>query len=58
MRILWIVNLIPVEASKELGFDNEVLGGWVESMAKQLRKKQDIELTIVCKSYAVACHSK
>lgn len=50
MKILWIVNLIPVEASKKLGFTNEVLGGWVESMAKQLRKRNDIELVIACKS--------
>lgn len=50
MKILWIVNLIPVEASKEMGFANEVLGGWVESMAKQLRKRDDIELFVACKS--------
>ena len=50
MRILWTVNLIPVEAAKVLGSHSEVLGGWVESMAGQLRGRKDIELGIACKA--------
>lgn len=49
MKILWTVNLIPAEVSVKLGINSEVLGGWVESMAKQLRKKENIELAIACK---------
>jgi len=49
MRVLWTVNLIPTEAAKELGIHSEVLGGWVESMAGQLRNNREIELGIVCK---------
>ncbi len=49
MRVLWTVNLIPAEVSVKLGIASEVLGGWVESMAEQLRKNDDIELGIVCK---------
>lgn len=49
MRVLWTVNLIPAEVSVKLGIASEVLGGWVESMAEQLRKNSDIELGIVCK---------
>ena len=49
MRILWTVNLIPSEAAKELGITSEVLGGWVESMAGQLRDNKEIQLAIVCK---------
>lgn len=49
MRILWTVNLIPSEAARELRIQSEVLGGWVESMASQLRGKEDIELGIACK---------
>lgn len=49
MKILWTVNLIPAEVSLKLGKTAEVLGGWVESMAAQLRKNNDIELGIVCK---------
>ncbi len=50
MRILWTVNLIPAEAAQELGIHSEVLGGWVESMAGQLRGREDIELGIACKA--------
>ena len=49
MKILWTVNLIPAEVSVKLGKTAEVLGGWVESMAEQLRKNSDVELGIVCK---------
>ncbi len=49
MRILWTVNLIPAEVSVKLGKNSEVLGGWVESMAAQLRKNSDVELGIACK---------
>lgn len=50
MRILWTVNLIPSEAAQVLGIHSEVLGGWVESMAAQLRGREDIELGIACKT--------
>ena len=50
MRILWTVNLIPAEAAQVLGLHSEVLGGWVESMAGQLRGREDIELGIACKA--------
>lgn len=52
MRVLWTVNLIPANAAKELQIQSEVLGGWVESMAGQLREKEDIELAIACKCSA------
>ena len=49
MRILWTVNLIPDEMSAQLNFRSEVLGGWVESMASQLREEPDLQLAIACK---------
>lgn len=49
MRVLWTVNLIPTEAAKALDIFSEVLGGWVESMAAQLRGNSEIELGIACK---------
>ena len=49
MRILWTVNLIPAELASALGIHSEVLGGWVESMAAQMRKREEIELAIACK---------
>lgn len=49
MRVLWTVNLIPLEAARKLNMQTEVLGGWVESMAGQLRGRRDIELAIACK---------
>lgn len=49
MKILWSVNLIPAPAAKKLNIKSDVLGGWVESMAAQLCKKEDITLAIACK---------
>lgn len=50
MKILWTVNLIPTDAAKALGIKNDVLGGWVESMAGQLKEYDDAELAICCKT--------
>lgn len=49
MKILWAANLIPADISAKLNIKGEVLGGWVESMARQLREYKDIELAIACK---------
>lgn len=49
MKILWTVNLIPEEPAVKLGIKSEVLGGWVEAMAGQLRNVDNIELAIACK---------
>ncbi len=50
MKVLWTVNLCPTELSEKLGIKKTVLGGWVESMASQLRNRDDITLGIACKS--------
>lgn len=49
MKILWTVNLIPANLTSKIGVSSDVLGGWVESMAKQLKSFSDIELAIACK---------
>lgn len=49
MKILWTVNLIPVNVASKIGVFSDVLGGWVESMAKQLKVFSDIELSVACK---------
>ena len=49
MKILWIVNLIPTILSSAIGVSTDVLGGWVESMAEELKKSPEIELYIACK---------
>lgn len=49
MRVLWTANLIPANLSAKLNLPSEVLGGWVESMAKQLNKLDGFELAIACK---------
>ena len=49
MKVLWTVNLIPVDMAMELNITCEVLGGWVESMASQLTKNPNIELAVACK---------
>lgn len=50
MKVLWIVNVVPTEVTDRLGIHTEVLGGWVESMIRQLRSKKDLELAVVCKT--------
>lgn len=49
MKVLWTANLIPANLSVKLNLPSEVLGGWVESMAKQLSKFDNLELAIACK---------
>ena len=49
MKILWTVNLIPVNVASKIGVPSDVLGGWVESMAKELKSFSDIELAVACK---------
>ncbi len=49
MKILWTVNLIPVNVASKIGVSSDVLGGWVESMAKELKGFSDIELAVACK---------
>ena len=49
MKVLWIVNVVPSELALSMNIHPEVLGGWVEAMAKVLRKKDNIQLGIACK---------
>ncbi len=49
MKILWTVNLIPVNVASKIGVTSDVLGGWVESMVKELKQLSDIELAVACK---------
>ena len=50
MNVLWTVNLIPCGAAAKLGIKSDVLGGWVEAMAQQLRQMQGLQLAVACKS--------
>ena len=49
MKILWTVNLIPANVASKIAVSSDVLGGWVESMACELRSFPEIELAIACK---------
>lgn len=49
MRILWTVNLIPADLASEIGVKSDVLGGWVESMARELKSFPEIQLAVACK---------
>ena len=46
MKILWTANLIPRGAAGVLGIKSDVLGGWVEAMADQLRQIDGVSLAI------------
>ena len=50
MNILWTVNLIPRPAAAALSLPGGVLGGWVESMAAQLKQLEEVRLFVACKS--------
>ncbi len=50
MNILWTVNLIPRGAAASLPVKSDVLGGWVEAMAAQLKQIEGVRLAIACKS--------
>ncbi len=49
MKILWTVNLIPANLTSKIGVSSDVLGGWVESMAKELVQFPGLELAVACK---------
>ena len=50
MRVLWTVNVIPAPLAKALELPAEVLGGWIEAMAAELSREENIELAIACKT--------
>ena len=50
MNILWTANLIPRGAAGALGIKSDVLGGWVEAMAAQLKAIDGVRLCVACKS--------
>lgn len=50
MKVLWTVNLIPRGAAAALGIKSDVLGGWVEAMARRLSGIEDVRLAVACKS--------
>lgn len=50
MKILWTVNLIPRNAAAALSVNSDVLGGWVEAMAAQLKRIDGVTLVVACKS--------
>lgn len=49
MKVLWIVNLLPRDICEKLNIKSENLGGWVESMAGELKNYDSIQLAIACK---------
>lgn len=49
MKVLWSVNLIPVPAAQKLRISDEGFGGWVEAMASEICKRENITLAIACK---------
>lgn len=49
MKVLWIVNLLPRDISEKLNIKSENLGGWIESMAGELKRVDNMELAIACK---------
>ena len=46
MRVLWITNILFPEINKYLGGSYNPAGGWMISLAENLRKALDIELSV------------
>ena len=46
MKILWIVNKIFPYPSKKLGLNENVFGGWLQALADNLIREENINLTI------------
>ena len=51
MRVLWIVNKIFPYPAKVLGIKESVFGGWLQSLADNLKKEKNIELGIATVYY-------
>lgn len=49
MKILWAVNVVPADVAETLGCKPGFFGGWVESMARELKKYPELELTVASK---------
>lgn len=49
MNVLWAVNVIPADVARKLGSVAPFFGGWVESMARELKKYANLHLFIACK---------
>ena len=47
MRILWTVNTMPPEFSKELGMRSTHAISWIDAMSKRIKLVQDVQLAIV-----------
>jgi glycosyltransferase involved in cell wall biosynthesis len=47
MRVLWTVNTLPPELSKELGISSAHAISWVDAMSRQLKQTDGIQLAIV-----------
>jgi glycosyltransferase involved in cell wall biosynthesis len=47
MKILWICNTVFPEVAEYLDINKPVFGGWMYSLAEELKKKEDIDLGIV-----------
>lgn len=47
MKILWVTNTIFPDLAKSLKLNIPVVGGWMYSLAKDLSKVDNIELTVV-----------
>ena len=50
MKVLWIVNIPLPEAAKAFGFSNALSGTWIIGQLEEIRKRDDISLSVCCVS--------
>ena len=51
MRVLWIVNKVFPYPAKALGIKESVFGGWLQSLANNLKNEKNIELGVATVYY-------
>lgn len=49
-RLLWVVNIVPLQAAKALSLPGAPTGGWIGEMIDQLSSHPEIDLHVVIKA--------
>lgn len=47
MKIVWVCNVMPMQAAKALDLPQKNVGGWIRVLSERLAEKEGIELMIL-----------
>ena len=54
-RLLWVVNIVPIQAAQALSLPSAPTGGWIGEMIDQLSSHPEIDLHVAIKAAIPAC---